>query len=354
MRASPVKRPVLLRRERPTKTQTAIAFAIGVGSGLLVGVVLLAASGNSPLDAYLRLLDGALGSQNAWARTLVRTTPLLLAGLAVCVGAAMKLWNIGVEGQITAGALFATAVGRLAPDASGPVLITAMLIAGAAGGAAYVAGPALARAHVGVNEILTTLLLNEVAVRVVEWLEIGPWRDPDATGFPVVTPKPIQATLPTLFGRAHTGLLLAIVAVALVWVWLARTTNGYEVRVAGASPRTATYAGISLATKTVVVLGVSGAIGGLAGAVELTGVAARLSPEIAGGFGYAGILVAALAGFRLAPLAVVAFTFGVLNVGGRAMASDGVPSSVTTVVQAAVLLGALCATTFLTYRVRWR
>lgn len=349
-----MKRPVLLRRDRPTKTQTAVAFAIGIGAGLCVGVLLLLASGNNPLSAYWRLADGALGGQSAWARTLVRTTPLLLAGLAVCVGAAMKLWNIGVEGQITAGAVFATAMGRAAPDLSGPVLITAMLIAGAAGGAAYVAGPALARAHLGVNEILTTLLLNEVAIRVVSWLQIGPWRDPAATGFPVVTPKPPQATLPTLFGRAHVGLLLAVAAVALVWVWLARTPNGYEVRVAGASPRTAAYAGISLPTKTVLVLGVSGAIGGLAGAVELTGVAARLNPDIAGGFGYAGIIVAALAGFRLAPLAFVAFTFGVLSVGGRAMASDGVPASVTTVIQAAVLLGALTATTFLTYRVRWR
>lgn len=349
-----MKRPVLLRRERPTKTQTAVAFVVGVGAGLLVGVVLLLASGNDPLDAYGQMLDGALGSQNAWARTLVRATPLTLAGLAVCVGAAMKLWNIGVEGQITAGAVFATAVGRLAPDGPAPVLIGAMLAAGAVGGAVYVAGPALARAHVGVNEILTTLLLNEVAIRVVEWLRLGPWRDPAATGFPVVTPKPTQATLPTLFGRAHIGLLLAAAAVALVWVWLSRTPNGYEVRMAGASERTATYAGISLATKTVVVLGVSGAIGGLAGAVELTGVASRLNPDIAGGFGYAGIIVAALAGFRLLPLGFVAFTFGVLSVGGRAMASDGVPSSVTTVIQAAVLLGALVATTFLTYRVRWR
>jgi simple sugar transport system permease protein len=264
----------------------------------------------------------------------------------------MGLWNIGAEGQILVGAVFAAGVARVGEGWSGPVLLMAMLAGGAVGGGLWALGPAVARAKIGVNEILTTLMLNEVALRLIQWLIHGPWKDPDSYNFPLAPMLPEQGHLPTLFGRAHIGVVVAVAVIALFAVAVNRTAWGFELRVAGSSGATARYAGISLERKILTVLMLSGAVAGLAGGIELAGTADRLTEGISNGFGFAGIIVAALALMRPSGVAAVALLFGAVQIGGQSIQTLGVSSSVSTILQALILFGAIGAGVLSRYQVR--
>ncbi len=346
-------RPVLQRRSDVVVAAQAFAFIIGIAVALVAGAILLLAAGHDPAEVYGRMIESSMGGVDSISRTLLRATPLALAGLAVAVAGSMGLWNIGAEGQMMAGATIAAGLAMTAADLPGPLLIVLMIVAGAAGGVVIMAIPALARAYLGVSEIITTLMLVEVAIRVVEWLETGPWKDPDSQGFALIEPLPEQATLPGLFGRAHIGAIIAVALLAAFWGTLSRTAWGYELRLAGSSPATARYAGISLQRKVLMALVLSGAVAGLAGAVELTGTATRLDPGLSNGYGFAGIIVAALALMRPSGVAVVAFVFGAVQVGGQSIQTLGVTSSIATILQAMILIGALVASVLLNYRIRW-
>ena len=346
-------RPVLQRRARVAPAAQAIAFAIGIVLALVAGAMLLWGSGNDPVAVYERMAQSSLGGFDALSRTLLRATPLAIAGLAVAVAGSMGLWNIGAEGQMMAGATVAAGFAMVAGDLPGPVLIMLMLVAGAVGGVVLVVGPALARAYLGVSEIITTLMLVEVAIRIVEWLKVGPWKDPESFGFAQISPLPDQASLPGLFGQVHIGVLFAAALLLAFWLAVSRTAWGYELRMAGSSPATARYAGISLQRKVLTALLLSGGLAGLAGAIELTGTATRLEPGLSSGYGFAGIIVAALALMRPSGVAVVAFVFGAVLRGGQSIQTLGVTSSIATILQAMILIGALVAAVLLNYRVRW-
>jgi simple sugar transport system permease protein len=319
---------------------------------LTIGIVLLMGAGHDPVVVYERMFLAALGDPDSWAVTLNRAVPLGLAGLAVAIAGSMGLWNIGAEGQILVGAVFAAGVARVGEGWSGPVLLMAMLAGGAVGGGLWALGPAVARAKIGVNEILTTLMLNEVALRLIQWLIHGPWKDPDSYNFPLAPMLPEQGHLPTLFGRAHIGVVVAVAVIALFAVAVNRTAWGFELRVAGSSGATARYAGISLERKILTVLMLSGAVAGLAGGIELAGTADRLTEGISNGFGFAGIIVAALALMRPSGVAAVALLFGAVQIGGQSIQTLGVSSSVSTILQALILFGAIGAGVLSRYQVR--
>ncbi len=339
-----------IRRERPLPGGQVAAFAAGVLIALLVGAVLLVASGNDPFEAYAKMFDASFGSWRALSTTLTRAVPLGLAGLAVAVAGTMGLWNIGAEGQIIAGAIGAAWIARLGPDLAGPILIPAMLIAAIAGGAILALGPALARARLGVNEIITTLMLNEVAIRVVRYLVNGPWKDPEGQGFPIAPVLPEQSRLPDFFSRANIGVLIAAFVLLIFGYYSSRSRWGYELKIAGSSAEAAKYVGVSLKAKILTVLVLSGAIAGLAGGIELTGSADRLVEGVANGWGYAGIIVAALALMRPSGVAAVAVAFGAVQVGGLAIQTLGVPAAISDIIQALILFGALSAAVFSTYK----
>ena len=345
-------RPVLVRREAPLRGGQPLSFAIGLVVALTIGIVLLMGAGHDPLVVYERMFLAALGDPDSWAVTLNRAVPLGLAGLAVAIAGSMGLWNIGAEGQILVGAVFAAGVARVGEGWSGPVLLMAMLAGGAVGGGLWALGPAVARAKIGVNEILTTLMLNEVALRLIQWLIHGPWKDPDSYNFPLAPMLPEQGHLPTLFGRAHIGVVVAVAVIALFAVAVNRTAWGFELRVAGSSGATARYAGISLERKILTVLMLSGAVAGLAGGIELAGTADRLTEGISNGFGFAGIIVAALALMRPSGVAAVALLFGAVQIGGQSIQTLGVSSSVSTILQALILFGAIGAGVLSRYQVR--
>lgn len=339
-----------IRREKPLPGGQLVAFLIGFVIALVIGGLLLLLSGNDPIATYSKMFDASFGSMRAVSTTLQRAVPLGLAGLAVAVAGTMGLWNIGAEGQIIGGAIAAAWIARIGPELAGPILIPAMLIAALAGGAIFALGPAVARARLGVNEIITTLMLNEVAIRVVRYLVNGPWKDPEGQGFPIAPVLPEQSRLPEFFSRSNVGVLIAALVLLVFGFYAARSKWGYELKIAGSSAEAARYVGVSLKAKILTVLVLSGAIAGLAGGIELTGSADRLVEGVANGWGYAGIVVAALALMRPSGVAAVAVAFGALQVGGLAIQTLGVPASISDIIQALVLFGALGAAVFSNYK----
>jgi simple sugar transport system permease protein len=344
-----------MRLERRTESPAWLQLAAPAGAlafTLAVTSLLVAWAGAPVGRAYALLLEGGFGSRFALTETLTRATPLILTGLAAAVAFRARLYNIGAEGQLYAGALAAVAVGTL--DGPPALLFPLMVAAGAAAGALLLLGPALAKLR-GVDEVVTTLLLNFIVLLFVSAMLDGPMKDPGAMGWPQSPALPDALQLDKLLerSRVHTGLLGALLAAAGCWALLRFTTAGFRIRAAGANPRAAAFAGIAVGRTTVGVALLSGALAGLAGVVELAGRTAYLTLDMSPGYGYSGIVIAMLA--MLNPLAVVAaavFVAGML-VGADSMSrAVGVPTYIADVIVAVSLIAVLVATMLTQYRLR--
>jgi len=333
----------------------AIAFTL-LASGLLV------LWAGAPVGrTYGLLLQGAFGSVFAWSETLTRAIPLILTGLAATVAFKARLFNIGAEGQLYAGALAAVAVGGLhgggGLDVPPWLLFVLMMAAAALAGALLLLGPALMKQRLGVDEVVTTLLLNFIVLLLVSALLDGPMKDPMALGWPQSVALVGELELARLVEgtRLHTGLLWALVLAGLVWGLLRYTVFGFDIRAVGANPRAAAFAGVPVTRTLVGVALLSGALAGLAGAIEVAGRAGYVTLDMSPGYGYSGIVIAMLAGLN--PLGVVAagvFVAGVL-VGADSMSrAIGVPTYLADVIVALALLSVLVATLLAQYRLRWR
>jgi len=309
-----------------------------VGLALLVAGVVVAALGYSPRVALGALVRGSLGSPSAWTATLLKTGPLLLTGLAVALSFRCGVWNIGAEGQLYAGALVATAVATRWPAAVPEVLLLPVLVVlSALGGAVWAGIAGLLRAWRGVSEVISTILLNFVAIQLVSLAVHGVLQE--ATGaYPQSDALPVAARLP-VWGRVHLGIpMAAALAVGSAFL-LFRTAVGFRMRAVGHSPLAARFAGIDPDRQLVTTLALAGALAGLAGACEVAGVTGRLFESLSPGYGYTAIAVALLA--RLHPLAVLpsALLFGALEAGGGAMQREaGIPAVATDVVKGVVIL----------------
>ena len=272
---------------------------------LLLAAIPLALAGAEVGRAYALMARGVFGSTFAMTETLTRATPLILTGLAAALAFRAKLWNIGGEGQLYLGALAAVAVGTGAIDAPAVILVPLILLAGALGGAAGMAGPVVLRTRFGVDEVVTTLLLNFVVLLFVQMMLEGPFKDPMGLGWPQSEPIVENGTLPKLMARmrVHAGLPVGLALALLLHLVLKRTVWGFAIRAVGENPAAARHAGLGV-TRTLIGTGLlSGALAGLAGAAEVAGLKGYLTADLSPGYGYAGIVVAMLAG--LSPLGVV-------------------------------------------------
>ena len=299
-------------------------------------------------DALLALWDGAFGSSYAfWSATLVRATPLLLLGLGIATAFRAGVLNIGAEGQFLVGAIAATAVGAWGAEAGRPLTVAAMLLAGATAGAAWAGIAAALRRWFGVLEVISTIMLNFVALYLVGWMVRGPLQEPTRIN-PQSATLPDAAHWPFLIPgqRLHLGFLLGLLAAAGLWFVLRRTATGFRVRVVGAGARAAVSAGGVNVPRTLMgVFLVSGAFAGIAGAAEVGGVTWALYEGISPGYGYTAIAVALLAGLDPRWIVPSAVFFGALEAGAAAMQRDaGVPAVVVQVIVAAVILGVLAGT----------
>lgn len=344
----------LERRESVPLALVATAPLAAIFAALVLAAGLIAAAGVNPLTAYAEMLRGALGSRLSITEMLTRATPLILTGLAAAVAFRARLWNIGGEGQFYVGALTTAWIGH-SLGLPGPIGVAVLMVCGMAAGAVLLAGPAFLRLRFGVDEVVTTLLLNFIVILFVGLMIEGPLRDPLAFGWPQSVPVDGDYRLPDLVPRTrlHIGLLFAIAAAGVVWLVLTRTVFGVETRAAGLNARAAAFAGISLPRTLMGVALVSGALAGLAGAVEVMGVTGGVTTTMSPGFGYAGIVVAMLAALHPAGVVVAAIFVATVFVGADAMSrATGVPSFIADVIVALSLLTMLVALLFTTYRLR--
>jgi simple sugar transport system permease protein len=323
-------------------------------AALMVGGIVLHATGENPLEVYRAMLRGALGDRNGVAETVVKATPLLLTGLGVSVAFRMQLWNIGAEGQLYFGAILTSYVALfLMPGAPSWVMIPAMIVAGLIGGALWGFIPGILRGYFGANETITSLLLNYVAILFSDWLVHGPWKNPVGFGFPGTETFPDAAWLPR-WGttRVHLGFLLGLAAAVVLWLLLRRTRWGYEVSVMGENPRAARYAGMRTRRAIVVVMMLSGALAGLAGMSEVAGIGHQLQRNLSPGYGYTAIIVAWLGRLNPFGIIVVSFLLAALLVGGdQLQTSLGLPAAIAPMLQGTILFFLLGGEILTRYRV---
>ncbi|SMB99759.1 simple sugar transport system permease protein [Thermanaeromonas toyohensis ToBE] len=309
---------------------------------LLTMTLFIIGLGYNPLVAYQAALKDSLFSIGGIAQTLNRMTPLLLASLAFTIGMRGGVFNIGIDGQIYLGAILAGWVGIfLVGGVNIPWLqVPIVLIAGLVGGALYILVAAILRMVWGVNEIFTTVMLNFVALLLVEFLTTGPWNDP-LTGEAVSVPITPGAVLPKLLprGGAHVGVIIAILTAILIWWLLYRTVLGYEIRAVGSNWRASLFGGIAVRRVQFLALALSGALGGLAGAIEVAGVHERVLLGLTPNYGVMAILIAVLARGQPLALIPVSFIFGVLVAGADSLQrSIGLPAGAVFMVQGVAVL----------------
>ncbi len=336
--------------------QLAVSCA-GVVLALGVGALLLWAAGVPPLAAYGEMAAELFGNGYGFSEVLVKAAPLILCGLGVMVAFKMLFWNIGAEGQLHMGAFAATAVAMLPLPADSPWLrLPLMALAGIVAGGLWALIPAALKIGRQVNEVVSSLLLNYVAIAWVDYLVYGPWRDPASANFPLTPLFGESAQLPRLGGlRVNAGLLLALAAVALAYVVQERSRLGFALRVMGDNPAAARYAGIGLAGTTLAAMALSGGLAGLAGMVELAGIQHRLLRGFSPGYGYTAIIVAWLGQLHPAGVLVTGILMGALLAGGEVLQiSRQLPVSMIFMIQGAILITVLAGDFFNRYRLVWR
>ena len=293
------------RRAHRSPVMMIAAPILAVVAALGIAGVLIALAGANPFLAYGAIVDGAFGSRLAVTETLTRATPLILTGLAAAIAFRAKLWNIGGEGQFMLGALAAAALGsQNVLHLPVPLLVTMLMAAGALAGMVLLLVPLGLRLRFGVDEVVTTLLLNFIVLLFVSMMIEGALKDPLAFGWPQSVPVVSEAELPKLVDRSrlHIGLLVALLCAVVLQIVQSRTVFGLRSRAAGLNSEATRFAGISLSRTLVTVACISGGLAGLGGAIEVLGVKGYVTTDLSPGFGYSGIIVAMLA--NLQPLGV--------------------------------------------------
>jgi ABC-type uncharacterized transport system permease subunit len=312
----------------------ALALAIAIIAGALIAL------GASPPGVMAALAQGAFGNWYALTDTVVRATPLIFTGLAISVSFSAALWNIGADGQLVMGAIAAGAVGPYLGGWPRPLAITMMMAVGAAGGAVWGGICGWLRARRDTNEVISTIMMNFVAAQLLSWVVHGPLIEP-SRAYPASTPIAESAHMYMFMppSRLNLGIVLAMAAAIGCWVLLFKTAIGFEMRAMGRNRRAATFFGIPIARLSVSVLALSGAMAGLAGAVQVSAITHRLYEKMSPGWGFEGIAVALVA--RLHPLGIIAsaLVFGALDNGSQAMQrAQGVSAELVQVIQALVIM----------------
>ena len=348
-----------MRLERRTYVSTKLVIVapiLAILASLSLSGILIILAGVNPFIAYFEIVKGAFGSKLAITETLTRASPLILTGLAAAVAFRARLWNIGGEGQFYIGALVAAAVGNnLLLGLPVVISMTLIMLSAMIAGAVLLAGPALLRLRFGIDEVVTTLLLNFIIILFVGLMIEGPLKDPFAFGWPQSVPVDRSLRFADLVpsSRLHNGLLISIFAAFSIWIVVTRTVFGLKARATGFTPQAAAFSGISLSKTIMGVALISGSLAGLAGAIEVMGVTGYVTTTLSPGFGYAGIVVAMLAALHPGGVIASAIFIASIFVGADAMSrATGVPSFIADVIMSLSLLTMLIAIFFTNYRIR--
>ncbi|HEX4867975.1 MAG TPA: ABC transporter permease [Acidimicrobiales bacterium] len=352
MADDPARRP----RNRPDfvtalresiQLQSVLVPVYAILLALVIAGVVIVLVGSNPFEAYWALLRGMFGTPDRVAASLGRSTPYIGAALAIAFAFRAGLFNIGAEGQVLVGATTAAWVGTFSwlADVPGPIIIPIVVLAGVLGGAIYGFIPGFLKAKTGAHEVIVTIMLNNIAILIVRWLVNSQdpliLRDP-AASVPRTAHIPAAARLPEIISTnppVHLGFFIAIALCVLVWFILRRTTFGFEVRTVGTNPNAAKYAGMGVNRTIILVMAISGAFAGLAGAGEITGTSGYLSPGVFAGVGFDAIAIALLARANPFGIILTSILWGSMLSGAGLMQQDsGLSIDAVRIVQALVLL----------------
>jgi simple sugar transport system permease protein len=341
-------------RGQPSQRMLLLTPLLAIALTVVSGFCLFALLGHDPLAALYHFFVSPVTSTYGVAELVVKATPLILIATGLSIGFRANVWNIGAEGQLTVGALAGGGLALWLYDSESPLVLPAMLAAGALGGMAWAAIPAFLRTRCNVNEILTSLMLTYVALLLLSLLVHGPWRDPAGFNFPQSRMFSMAATMPVLLDgtRLHLGALLALAAALGAWIMLGRTLIGFQVKVVGAAPAAAGFAGFSQKRMVWLSLLAGGGLAGLAGIGEVAGPIGQLVPVISPGYGFTAIIVAFVG--RLHPLGVIAagLVMALSYIGGEnAQIAVGLPIAVTGVFQGMLLFFLLACDVLVRYRI---
>jgi simple sugar transport system permease protein len=348
-------------RPQPSKAMALASPLVALALTALLAAILFAALGKDPARGLAVFFVEPLNGVRALTEVLLKATPLIVIGLGLAVCYRSNVWNIGAEGQFLLGAvagggvaLWLTTQGIVLPK---PVGVPLVLLAGVLGGMAWAAIVALLRDRFNANEILVSLMLVYVAQQLVNWLVFGPWKDPQGFNFPQTKTFHASTWLPLLVDRTrlNIGFLVALAAVALVWLFMFRSYRGYQLQVGGLAPAAARYAGFSSRGALWLALMISGGLAGLAGALEAAGPLRQLTPHISTGLGFTAIIVVFVG--RLHPLGIVfaGVLLSMMLIGGElAQSRLGLPNALTGVFQGLLLVLLLACDTLIHYRLRWK
>ncbi|MDF0598408.1 ABC transporter permease [Psychromarinibacter halotolerans] len=347
MRLEPIQAPSFARRATPPALAIVATFA--------VAALLAMIAGGDPLRVFGEIVKGAVGSKFALLETLNRATPLIFTGLAVAVAFRAKLWNIGAEAQLYAGAVVTVVLGTGALTLPAPVLIPVIGLAAALAGALVLLVPAILKTRFGVDEVVTTLLFNFIFLLFVSYLLEGPLKDPMGMGWPK-SPRLIEeARLPRIVEglRLHWGFALALIAAVAVWFIQTRTTLGFEMRAVGQNAEAARFAGMPVMSVILKTALLSGGLAALAGFSEVAGLKGSLTLDLSPGYGYTGIVVAMLALLHPLGVVVAALFVAAIFVGADSMSrAVGVPTYLADIMLATALLLMVLAILLTKFRVR--
>lgn len=346
---------VVTPRARPSLgVRLGVPFAALVAA-LAAGAVVLLLFGDDPIDAYRTMFESSLQGWRPLTRTVTYATPLILTGLAAAVAFKMKVYNIGAEGQLFAGAIAASGLALTLPEGlPSPVMLLLVIGGGVVAGALWAGLASIPKALFGTDEIITTLMLNFIALGLMNYLIFGSrsfWRNPT---HPVPQGKelPQSAQLPVLSERMHAGCLIALVAAVVLWLAMRGTSWGFRLRAIGDSPRAAGYAGIGVGSMVIVVMAVSGGLAGLAGAIEVSAVTNGLDPKaLAIDLGYTGIIIAAVARLNALGIVPVALFLAAITTSGSSLQALGIPVELVVLLQGLIFLSVTAGEFFVTNRV---
>ena len=335
---------------------TYLSPLIGLGLAVIAGSIMFTFLGKPPLAALYAYFIEPISELWSVHELLIKAAPLILMGAGLCVCYLSNNWNIGAEGQMVIGGMAGSILPVMFPEVVGPFLLPAMIIMGTLGGMAYAAIPALLKTKFKTNEILTSLMLVYIAQLFLDWTIRGPWRNPEGLNFPETRRFDAAARIPEMMpmdGRANWGFVIAIVVALAIWVLMSRTMKGFQVKVIGASPRAARFAGFDDKKMVFFAFLIAGATAGLAGIIEVSGATGQMLPTISPGYGFTAIIVAFLG--RLNPIGaivaglVLALTF----LGGEnAQVVLGVPDKAARVFQGLILFFVLACDTLILYKIR--
>lgn len=344
----------MIRISKRSRMDGKYVLLIRISSILLALVslgVFISFMGHHPLEVYKAMLDGCFGSAYRIKETIKTAIPLTITALGIMMAFKMKFWNIGAEGQILMGAFAGSFVGLNFAYLPKIVLLPLMLIAGVVGGGLWALVPSWFKVKYGTNETLFTLMMNYIALKWIIYLQYGPWKDPNALGFPKIPNFEESAILPKLFG-VHLGWLIALLLVGIIYMLMNHTKLGFEISVIGNSQNTARYAGMSVQNIILKSLFISGGLCGMSGIIQASAVSGNLSYEVSAGVGYTAIIIAWLSGMRAIIIPITAFLFAILTQGASFIQTAfQIPQSAAEILQGMILIFALASEFFISYKV---